>query len=87
METDRFQRLEEPDAVGRLYCVALDRLGGRQPVHQLVAGPPLAFGPLMDAGRYTLVLWGVACLQTLAIASALTVGSQSRASFSGTAAR
>jgi len=39
---------------------------------------PLAFGPLMDAGRYTLVLWGVACLQTLAIAAALTVGSQSR---------
>jgi predicted MFS family arabinose efflux permease len=40
---------------------------------------PLAFGPLMDAGRYSHVLWGVAVLQTLAIAAALTVGSRSRA--------
>jgi MFS family permease len=40
---------------------------------------PLAFGPLMDAGRYSHVLWGVAILQTLAIAAALTVGSRSRA--------
>ncbi len=40
---------------------------------------PLAFGLLMDAGRYSLVLWGVAALQTLAIAAALTVGSRSRA--------
>jgi FSR family fosmidomycin resistance protein-like MFS transporter len=40
---------------------------------------PLAFGPLMDAGRYTHVLWGVALLQTLAIAAALTVGFHSRA--------
>jgi MFS transporter, FSR family, fosmidomycin resistance protein len=39
---------------------------------------PLAFGPLMDAGRYTHVLWGIAILQTLAIAAALTVGSRSR---------
>ena len=39
---------------------------------------PLAFGPLMDAGRYTHVLWGVALLQTLAIATALAVGSRSR---------
>jgi MFS family permease len=39
---------------------------------------PLAFGPLMDAGRYTAVLWGVATLQTLAIAAALAVGYRSR---------
>jgi MFS transporter, FSR family, fosmidomycin resistance protein len=43
-----------------------------------LACAPLAFGPLMDAGRYTHVLWGVAILQTLAIATALTVGSRSR---------
>lgn len=40
---------------------------------------PIAFGPLMDAGRYSQVLWGVAALQTLAIGAALTVGSRSRA--------
>ncbi|HEY4999225.1 MAG TPA: MFS transporter [Usitatibacter sp.] len=39
---------------------------------------PLAFGPLMDAGRYTQVLWGVALLQILAIGTALGVGSRSR---------
>jgi len=39
---------------------------------------PLAFGPLMDAGRYTHVLWGVATLQVLAIGTALAVGSRSR---------
>ena len=39
---------------------------------------PLAFGPLMDAGRYTQVLWGVAALQILAIGTALAVGSRSR---------
>ncbi|HET7731066.1 MAG TPA: MFS transporter, partial [Usitatibacter sp.] len=39
---------------------------------------PIAFGLLMDAGRYTHVLWGVAALQALAIAAALTVGSRSR---------
>ena len=39
---------------------------------------PLAFGPLMDAGRYSHVLWGVATLQTLAIAAALAVGYRSR---------
>ena len=43
-----------------------------------LACAPLAFGPLMDAGRYSHVLWGVAALQTLAIATALTVGSKSR---------
>ena len=39
---------------------------------------PLVFGLLMDAGRYFQVLWGVAALQALAIAAALTVGSRSR---------
>jgi predicted MFS family arabinose efflux permease len=39
---------------------------------------PLVFGPLMDAGRYSHVLWGVALLQTLAIAAALAVGTRSR---------
>ena len=39
---------------------------------------PLAFGPLMDAGRYTLVLWGVATLQSTAILAALAVGWRSR---------
>jgi MFS family permease len=39
---------------------------------------PLVFGVLMDAGRYSHVLWGVALLQTLAIGAALTVGSRSR---------
>jgi len=40
---------------------------------------PLVFGPFMDAGRYTAVLWGVATLQVLAIVTALAVGSRSRA--------
>jgi MFS transporter, FSR family, fosmidomycin resistance protein len=35
---------------------------------------PLAFGPLMDAARYSQVLWGVAALQVLAIGAALAVG-------------
>jgi MFS transporter, FSR family, fosmidomycin resistance protein len=39
---------------------------------------PLVFGPLMDAGRYASVLWGVALLQTLAIFAALAVGFRSR---------
>jgi predicted MFS family arabinose efflux permease len=39
---------------------------------------PLAFGPFMDAGNYTAVLWGVATLQVLAIGTALAVGSRSR---------
>jgi len=43
-----------------------------------LACAPLAFGPLMDAGRYSHVLWGVAALQTLAIATALTVGSRAK---------
>jgi MFS family permease len=39
---------------------------------------PIAFGLLMDAGRFTAVLWGVAALQALAIGAALLVGSRSR---------
>ena len=39
---------------------------------------PLVFGVLMDAGRYSQVLWGVALLQSLAIVAALAVGARSR---------
>jgi predicted MFS family arabinose efflux permease len=39
---------------------------------------PLIFGPMMDGGRYTQVLWGAAILQLFAIATALTVGARSR---------
>ncbi|HUL97553.1 MAG TPA: MFS transporter [Usitatibacter sp.] len=39
---------------------------------------PLAFGPVMDAGHYSQVLWGVAMLQVLAIVTALAVGSRAR---------
>lgn len=44
-----------------------------------LATAPLAFGLFMDAGRYGAVLWGVATMQCLAILTALTVGSRSRA--------
>jgi MFS family permease len=40
---------------------------------------PIVFGVLMDGGRYTGVLWGVATLQTLAIFMALGVGLRARA--------
>ncbi|HET9652522.1 MAG TPA: MFS transporter [Usitatibacter sp.] len=39
---------------------------------------PILFGVLMDAGRYSGVLWGVATLQTSAIVMALAVGLRSR---------
>ncbi len=39
---------------------------------------PLAFGPLMDAARYSHVLWSVAILQSLAIVTALAVGWRAR---------
>jgi MFS family permease len=39
---------------------------------------PLVFGPLMDAGHPTRVLWGVAVLQVLAVVAALSVGVRSR---------
>lgn len=40
---------------------------------------PILFGALMDAGRYSRVLWGVAALQTFAIVMAMAVGLRSRA--------
>jgi hypothetical protein len=39
---------------------------------------PLVFGPLMDAGHPTYVLWGIAMLQVAAIVAALSVGFRSR---------
>ena len=39
---------------------------------------PIVFGLLMDAGRHTHVLWGVALLQVIAIVFALAVGLRSR---------
>jgi predicted MFS family arabinose efflux permease len=44
-----------------------------------LACAPLVLGPFMDAGMYAQVLWSVAILQTLAIATALTVGARARA--------
>jgi len=44
-----------------------------------LAFAPMVFGVLMDAGRYSGVLWGVAVLQTLAIVMALAVGFRARA--------
>ena len=43
---------------------------------------PIAFGLLMDSGRFAQVLWGVAALQVLAIFAALLVGTRSRSSSS-----
>jgi len=43
-----------------------------------LAFAPIVFGALMDRGRYTGVLWGVATLQTLAIFMALGVGWRAR---------
>jgi FSR family fosmidomycin resistance protein-like MFS transporter len=40
---------------------------------------PIVFGVLMDAGRFSGVLWGVAALQSLAIVVALAVGFRARA--------
>jgi len=39
---------------------------------------PIAFGLLMDSGRFAQVLWGVAALQVVAIGTALLVGSRAR---------
>lgn len=44
-----------------------------------LAVAPILFGILMDTGRAHLVLWGVAGLQCLAIATVIAVGSRSRA--------
>jgi predicted MFS family arabinose efflux permease len=59
-------------AYGRIYGFVYSGIDAGQAI------APLVFGPLMDAGRYNAVLWGVAVLQTLAIGAALNVGSRSR---------
>jgi MFS family permease len=59
-------------AYGRIYGFVYSGID----VGQAIA--PLVFGPFMDAGRFSAVLWGVALLQCLAIVTALTVGSRSR---------
>jgi len=59
-------------AYGRIYGFVYSGIDAGQAI------APLVFGPLMDAGRYNAVLWGVAILQTLAIGAALRVGSSSR---------
>jgi len=43
-----------------------------------LAVAPLVFGPFMDAGQPSRVLWGIAGLQGLAIVAALSVGLRSR---------
>jgi MFS family permease len=63
-------------AFGRVYGFVYSGIDGG------LALAPLVFGPLMDAGRYAHVLWGVAVLQTMAIGAALAVGSTSRAQLS-----
>lgn len=62
-----------PQAYGRIYGFVYSGLDIG------LASAPLIFGPLMDRGQFAAVLAGVALLQALAIASALTVGSRSRA--------
>lgn len=39
---------------------------------------PLLFGPLLDAGHYSLAFYGIAMLQLLAVVTALRVGTRSR---------
>ncbi|MBC8024078.1 MAG: MFS transporter [Burkholderiales bacterium] len=43
---------------------------------------PLVFGPMMDAGHPTHVLWGIATLQVFAIVAALAVGFRARSAAS-----
>ncbi len=59
-------------AFGRVYGVVYSGLDVG------LAAAPLAFGPLMDAGRFQQVLVGVAVLQALAILTAVGMGVQSR---------
>lgn len=59
-------------AFGRVYGVVYSGLDVG------LAAAPLAFGPLMDAGRYAQVLVGVALLQGLAILTAVRVGASAR---------
>ena len=47
---------------------------------------PLLFGPLLDAGHYSLAFYGIALLQLLAVATALRVGAGSRRRALSTAA-
>lgn len=61
-----------PAAYGRVYGFVYSGIDTG------LALAPLAFGPLMDAARYSDVLWGVAILQSLAIFMALGVGSRAR---------
>jgi MFS family permease len=61
-----------PRAFGRVYGVVYSGLDVG------LASAPLAFGPLMDAGRYAEVLVGVAFLQGLAVFTAARVGAKSR---------
>ena len=61
-----------PSAYGRVYGFVYSGIDSG------LAIAPVIFGLLMDAGRYTLVLWGVATLQSLAIFMALGVGTRSR---------
>jgi MFS family permease len=58
-------------AFGRVYGVVYSGLDVG------LAAAPLAFGPLMDAGRFQQVLVGVAVLQALAILTAVRMGVQS----------
>jgi MFS family permease len=63
-------------AFGRVYGFVYSGLDAG------LALAPLVFGPLMDAGHPTHVLWGVAMLQVLAIVAALSVGFRSRSAAS-----
>ena len=60
-------------AFGRVYGFGYSRIDAG------LALAPLVFGPLMDAGHPTYVLWGIAMLQVAAIVAALSVGFRSRA--------
>jgi FSR family fosmidomycin resistance protein-like MFS transporter len=61
-----------PGSYGRIYGFVYSGIDTG------LALAPLVFGYFMDAGKYSNVLWGVAVLQVLAIATALNVGSRSR---------
>lgn len=61
-----------PAAFGRVYGFVYSGMDGGFSV------APLLFGPVMDAGYYSLAFYGIALLQLLAVASALMVGVVSR---------
>ena len=56
------------DSFGRIYGFVYSGIDAGQ------STAPLLFGPLMDQGLYTAVLYGVAALQCLAVIAALKVG-------------